>query len=45
LGSIRPGIPPLARSARPLVEAEGLTDYDIDRLITQARKEVEPRHE
>ncbi len=31
------------RFARPLVEAEGLTDDDIDRMIKQAQKEVEPR--
>ncbi len=31
------------RFTRPLVEAEGLTDDDIDRMIKQAQREVEPR--
>ena len=29
------------RVARPLVEADGLTDDDIDRMIKQAQQEVE----
>jgi hypothetical protein len=33
------------RYARPKVIAEGLTDDDIDQLIKQAQKEVEPRLE
>ena len=30
--------------SRPLVIAAGLSDDDIDRLIKQAQKEVEPQH-
>jgi hypothetical protein len=31
------------RFARPLVEADGQTDDDIDRMIKKAQREVEPR--
>jgi hypothetical protein len=31
------------RFARPLVEADGLSDDDIDRMIKLAQGEVEPR--
>jgi hypothetical protein len=34
---------PGRREARTRVVAEGLSDEDIDRLIKQAQKEVEPR--
>jgi hypothetical protein len=36
---------PGRREARARVVAAGLTDEDIDRLVKQAQKEVEPRVE
>ncbi len=36
---------PGRREARARVVAAGLTDEDIDRMIKQAQKEVEPRPE
>ena len=36
---------PGRREARARVIAAGLSDEDIDRLITQAQREVEPRAE
>jgi hypothetical protein len=36
-------LPPGRRESRARVVAAGLTDDDIDRLIKQAQREVEPR--
>ncbi|MGH6677907.1 MAG: hypothetical protein ACREDL_02960, partial [Bradyrhizobium sp.] len=40
--TIEPELMPGRRESRARVVAAGLTDEDIDRLIKQAQKEVEP---
>jgi hypothetical protein len=40
--TIEPELIPGRRESRKLVIAAGLTDDDIDRLIKQAQREVEP---
>jgi hypothetical protein len=40
--TIEPELIPGRRESRKLVIAAGLTDEDIDRLIKQAQREVEP---